>query len=67
MAYLLDRINEQLGKTGFSPRTREAREWLLSKTQTLNPNRQELLRDQDRLKSRSMIGDRKSTRLNSSH
>ena len=56
MAYLLDRINEQLGKTGYLPRTREARDWLLAKTQTLNPNRQELLRDQDRLVNRSMIG-----------
>jgi len=56
MAYLLDRINEQLGKTGYSPRTRESRDWLLSKTQTLNPNRQELLRDQGRLVNRSMLG-----------
>jgi hypothetical protein len=56
MAYLINRINEQLAKTGYTPRTRQAREWLLAKTQYLKPSRQALLSDQERLRSKTIIG-----------
>jgi hypothetical protein len=56
MAYLLDRINEQLAKTGYEPRSRQARDWLKAKIGALKPTRQAILKDQERLKNKTMIG-----------
>ena len=56
MAYLIQRIKEQLDKSGFSPRTSEARDWLKSKVASLSPNRTALMKDGDRLKAKSIIG-----------
>ena len=56
MAYLIQRIKEQLGESGFSPRTSEARDWLKAKVASLAPNRTALMKDGDRLKDKSIIG-----------
>ena len=56
MAYLIERIKEQLGKSGYQPRTTAARDWLRSKIQDLKPTRQTLLSDKERLKNSTMIG-----------
>ena len=55
MAYLIQRIKEQLDKTGFSPRTSEARDWLKSKVESLSPNRAALMQDGNS-KDKSIIG-----------
>jgi len=55
MAYLIQRIKEQLEKTGFESRTTDARDWLLSKVASLNANRAALMQDGN-LKDKSMIG-----------
>lgn len=56
MAYLLDRINQQLRKTGYAPRSREARDWLRSKVNNLNPTSQSLMQDRQRLANSTFIG-----------
>ena len=56
MAYLLDRINQQLTKEGYQPRTRQARDWLLNKISKLKPSRQSLLSDRGRLVDDTLIG-----------
>lgn len=56
MAYLLDRINQQLSKEGYQPRSRQARDWLLSKVNSLKSSRQALLNDTGRLEDDTMIG-----------
>ena len=56
MAYLLDRINQQLTKEGYQPRTRQARDWLLNKISKLKPSRQSLLNDRGRLVDDTLIG-----------
>lgn len=56
MAYLIKRIEEQLQKEGYQPRTRKARDWLRNKVLQLNPSRQSLMADRQRLKSSSIIG-----------
>ena len=56
MAYLIERIKEQLGKSGYQPRTTAARDWLRSKIQDLKPTRQTLLSDKERLKNSTIIG-----------
>ena len=53
---LLDRIKESLAKQGLSPRTRQSREWLLSKVNDLSPSREKLMRDRIRIKEKSIIG-----------
>lgn len=55
MAYLIQRIKEQLEKTGFESRTTDARDWLLSKVASLNANRAALMQD-GKTKDKSMIG-----------
>jgi hypothetical protein len=55
MAYLIQRIKEQLEKSGFESRTTNARDWLLSKVASLSANRAALMQDGN-LKDKSMIG-----------
>ena len=56
MAYLIQRIKEQLDKSGYEPRTSEARDWLKAKVASLSPNRTALMKDRDNLKDKSMLG-----------
>jgi hypothetical protein len=56
MAYLLDRIQQQLMKTGYEPRSKQARDWLRSKVKDLNPTRQTMMQDRDRLTNSTFIG-----------
>lgn len=56
MAYLLDRIKSSLAKEGLNIRSNAAREWLRAKIKTLNPTRQALLSDRQRLKGGAIIG-----------
>lgn len=55
MAYLIQRIKEELEKTGFKSRTNDARDWLKSKVESLSPNRAALMQDGNS-KDKSMIG-----------
>ena len=56
MAYLIDRINEQLAKTGYQARSRQARDWLKSKIPDLNPTVKKVVIDKNRYVSNSVIG-----------
>jgi hypothetical protein len=56
MAYLLNRINEQLAKAWLQPRTNQARAWLRAKIDDLKPSRQALLRDKGRTRDSTIIG-----------
>jgi hypothetical protein len=56
MAYLIDRINEELSKKGLKPRTGSARDWLRAKIAELNPTRQSVTRDKERLKDNTILG-----------
>ena len=56
MAYLIERIKQQLAKSGTEPRTTAARDWLMSKIKDLKPTRQALLNDKERLKMNTIIG-----------
>jgi hypothetical protein len=56
MAYLIERIKQQLAKSGIKPRTNAARDWLMSKIKDLKPTRQALLNDKERLKTNTIIG-----------
>jgi hypothetical protein len=56
MAKLLERIKSSLAKEGITPRTNKAREWLRAKIKDLNPTRQALMADRNRLKTNSIIG-----------
>lgn len=53
---LIDRIQESLAKEGLQPRTAAARTWLRSKVKDLTPSKTALMRDQERLRNKSMIG-----------
>lgn len=53
---LIDRIKESLAKEGIEPRTRLARQWLKAKTQNLRASRQDMMKDQMRLRNKSLIG-----------
>ena len=56
MAYLIDRINQQLAKEGIRPRTDAARAWLRQEVANLNPSRSAMMRDREKLRNRTMIG-----------
>jgi len=56
MAYLLDRITQQLSEEGLEPRTNAAREWLKAKVKNLSPQRTALMKDRDKLRNKSMMG-----------
>jgi len=53
---LIDKIQESLAKEGLQPRTNAARTWLRSKVKDLTPSKTALMRDQERLRNKSMIG-----------
>ena len=53
---LIDRIKESLAKSGYAPRSREARTWLKSKVPALRPTKGDLMRDRERFKNQSIIG-----------
>ena len=53
---LIDRIKESLAKSGYAPRSREARAWLKSKVPALRPTKGDLMRDRERFKNQSIIG-----------
>ena len=55
MAYLIQRIKEELDKSGFKSRTNDARDWLQSKVASLSPNRAALMQDGNS-KDKSIIG-----------
>lgn len=57
MAYLLDIINEQLRKTGYAPRSLQARDWLRSKVNNLKPTSQSLMADRKRMVDSTFIGN----------
>jgi len=56
MAYLMDRINQQLQKTGYTARSRQARDWLRSKIGDLKPTPQKLMQDRERQTTSHFIG-----------
>ena len=56
MAYLIQRIKEELDKSGYEPRTSEARDWLKAKVSSLSPIRTALMKERDNLKDKSMLG-----------
>jgi len=56
MAYLIQRIKEELAKEGLEPRTSAARDWLKAKVKSLTPSRTALMKDREKLKDKSMIG-----------
>jgi len=56
MAYLIDRINQQLATEGIKPRTDAARAWLRQEVANLNPSRSALMRDREKLRNKTMIG-----------
>lgn len=56
MAYLLDKINKNLRKTGLAPGTRLARTWLQNKISNLNPTPENLMSDRKRLANSTFIG-----------
>jgi hypothetical protein len=57
MAYLMDRINQQLAKTGYQARSRQARNWLRSKIPDLNPTARKLMtRADERMTLTSIVG-----------
>ena len=56
MAYLMDRINQQLSKTGYQARSKQARDWLRSKLPDLNPTSRKLMNDNTRKTDTNLIG-----------
>ena len=56
MAYLMDRINQQLSKTGYQARSKQARDWLRSKLPDLNPTSRKLMSDNSRKTDTNLIG-----------
>jgi hypothetical protein len=56
MAYLMNRIKQELAKEGYAPRSIKARSWLQNKVGTLKPTAQSLLKDKERMKNRTFIG-----------
>ena len=56
MAYLMDRINQQLAKTGYNARSRQARDWLRSKVDELKVTPQKILQDKTRQTNSHFIG-----------
>lgn len=56
MAYLLNRLKQELGKTGYAQGSTRARDWLRNKVKDLKPTAQTLMKDRERLKSSTFIG-----------
>jgi hypothetical protein len=57
MAILIDKISEQLAKTGYEMRTKKSREWLKKKVRDLSKvNQRSILRDQSRKSNKFLPG-----------
>jgi hypothetical protein len=56
MAYLIDRIKNSLAKEGLKTRSTKARTWLRAKIDNLNPTKQTIMADRNRLKNNAIIG-----------
>jgi len=56
MAYLLDRIKQQLSGKQLEPRSTAYRRWLTTKISNLQVTRQALLQDKERLRNTTFIG-----------
>lgn len=56
MAYLMDRINQQLMKVGYDARTTQARDWLRTKMKDFNPSPQKVMADRARQTNSHFIG-----------
>jgi hypothetical protein len=56
MAYLLDRIKQQLTEISLEPRSTAYRRWLTTKISNLRVTRQALLQDKERLRNTTFIG-----------
>jgi hypothetical protein len=57
MAILIDKISEQLAKTGYEMRTKKSREWLKKKVRDLSKvNQRSVLRDQSRKTNKFLPG-----------
>jgi len=52
----MDRINQQLSKTGYQARSKQARDWLRSKLPDLNPTSRKLMNDNTRKTDTNLIG-----------
>lgn len=52
----MDRINQQLMKTGYQARSRQARDWLRSKIPDLKPTPQKLMQDMERKTTSHFVG-----------
>ena len=52
----MDRIKESLAGKGYGPRSREARSWLQAKVNSLRPTKGDLMKDRERMRTKSFIG-----------
>ena len=56
MAYLIDRLEQELGTTNYEPGSRRSRTWLHKKIKDLKPTAQTVMADRERLKNSAFIG-----------
>jgi hypothetical protein len=56
MAYLINRINQELAKSGYKTGAANSRNWLRAKIAELKPTPQTLMRDKKRLQETQFIG-----------
>jgi hypothetical protein len=56
MAYLIDRLEQELGTTNYEPGSRRSRTWLRKKINDLKPTAQTVMADRQRLKNSAFIG-----------
>lgn len=56
MAYLMDRIKQELAKEGYQPRSVKSRSWLQNKVKNLRANSTSLMKDRERLRTNTFIG-----------
>lgn len=56
MPNLLDRINKKLDSTGLQSRSDTARKWLMSQVSNLRPNTSSLMKDREKLRTKTIIG-----------
>ena len=56
MTKLIDRIQQELRKSGYAPRSRQARDWLRSKIKELTPTAETIMQDKKRQVVYTMVG-----------
>lgn len=56
MTYLIKRLKQELGKTGYAQSSTRSRDWLRNKVKDLKPTAQTLMRDRERLRNSTFIG-----------